>query len=297
MTILGMALAVVVGLSLGFFGGGGSILTVPLLVYVFELPVREAVATSLALVGATSLVSAASHAREGNVEFRSALVFGGTGMVGAYSGGLLGARTDENVLLALFSMAMLVTSVAMWRGSGAPVSAVPKSVPRGNRHARLAAMGLGVGAFTGLVGAGGGFLIVPALVLLAGMPMRSAVGTSLVVIAMNALAGFTGYIGTVSVDVALSVPVAALAIAGSLAGVRLTRRVRPESMRRAFAGLVFCVAVAIIARELGTYIESSRATLALVTSALAVGISVFFRKGYSVGTGRVATRREEAVVR
>jgi uncharacterized membrane protein YfcA len=253
----GLLLAIGIGVSLGFFGGGGSILTVPLLVYVFALDPKEAIASSLLVVAAASVSGAVQHARKGNVRLPTALVFGAAGMAGAWVGGRLAAFIDGRVLLLLFAVMMAVTSIAMWRGrrephrAGATAHAVPK----------LVLQGFAVGSFTGLVGAGGGFLIVPALALWAGLPMPIAVGTSLVVIVMNCIAGFVGYAGHVAVDPMLVGSVAACAIAGSFLGSRLTHVVEPGQLRRAFAVFVLVMAVLILVREGRLVIEMASEAL------------------------------------
>jgi uncharacterized membrane protein YfcA len=248
--VVGLLLAVGIGVSLGFFGGGGSILTVPLLVYVFGLDPKEAIASSLIVVGTTSAVAAVQHARRGNVRMREALVFGAAGMAGAYLGGRGGGLLDGGFLLLLFAAMMVLTSVAMWRrrrdatgAAGAPGAARPVVVPK------LVGQGFAVGAFTGLVGAGGGFLIVPALTLWGGLAMAAAVGTSLVVIVMQTSAAFAGYAGHVDVDPTTVAAVTACAVAGSFGGARLAHVVDPAALRKAFAGFVLVMACAILVRE------------------------------------------------
>lgn len=253
----GLLLSVLIGVSLGFFGGGGSILTVPLLVYVFGLEPKTAIASSLLVVAAASASGAIQHSRAGNLELRTGLIFGAAGMVGAYLGGRGAAFVDGGVLLLVFAAMMLATSLAMWRGRRAV------SRPESQQHAtaKLVLQGFGVGAFTGLVGAGGGFLIVPALVLWAGLPMPVAVGTSLFVIVVNALAGFSGYASHVSIDPILVASVAACAIAGSFAGTRIARVVEPALLRRAFASFVLVMATAIMIREGALVAEAASAAL------------------------------------
>jgi uncharacterized membrane protein YfcA len=242
---LGLALSLLIGVSLGFFGGGGSILTVPLLVYVFGLAPKQAIASSLLIVAVASVSGAVQHWRRGNVRLRTGLVFGGAGMAGAYVGGRAGALVDGGVLLLLFAAMMVLTSLAMWRGRRAPPAAEHH---RGDLW-KLVLQGLAVGVFTGLVGAGGGFLIVPALVLWAGLPMGAAVGTSLLVIVMKSLAGFTGYSAHVTVDYSLVAAVSACAVAGSFVGSRLAHVVEPASLRRTFSGFVLVMAMIILVRE------------------------------------------------
>jgi uncharacterized membrane protein YfcA len=257
MSALGLLLSVAIGVSLGFFGGGGSILTVPLLVYVFGLPPKQAIASSLLVVAVASAFAALQHGRAGNLRPRVALVFGAAGMAGAYVGARVAAAlVAGGVLLLLFAALMGLTALAMWRGRAAsPVT--PARVSPG----RLVLQGLVVGSFTGLVGAGGGFLIVPALVLWAGLPMPAAVGTSLLVIVLNCLAGFAGYVAHVPIDPVLVAAVSACAIAGSFAGAKLTRLVHPSSLRRAFAGFVLLMAAWILVREANLVLETGAAAL------------------------------------
>lgn len=276
MFTLGIALSVLIGVSLGFFGGGGSILTVPLLVYVFGLGPKEAIASSLLIVGIASISGAAQHWRAGNVRPKEGLLFGVAGMAGAYIGGRASAFLDGGLLLLLFAAMMLITSAAMWRG-------------RKDAHAEDAAellsthklilQGLAVGSFTGLVGAGGGFLIVPALALWAGLPMASAVGTSLLIIVLKSGAGFLGYLSYVHVDYGLVAIVAGTAIAGSFLGSKLATLIEPDSLRRSFAAFVMAMACLILVREGATVastlepaLPATWPQLAFTASMLALGM-------------------------
>lgn len=156
-------LSTIVGLSLGLLGGGGSILTVPLLTYVAGMEPKEAIAASLFVVGTTSVLSTFAHARRGNVQWRTGLIFGGASMVGAFLGGLLGGFIPGVVLMIAFAVMMIATAAAMMRGrkkQGGGVSQKPLPL------AKVLIEGLVVGLVTGLVGAGGGFLVVPALSLI-----------------------------------------------------------------------------------------------------------------------------------
>ncbi|WP_017585979.1 sulfite exporter TauE/SafE family protein [Nocardiopsis ganjiahuensis] len=246
--VLVLGLAVGVGLALGLLGGGGSILMVPLLTYVAGMEPKEAVAASLFVVGATSLVSVFAHARAGNVRWRTGLVFGAAGMAGAFLGGLAGGYLPGSLLMIAFALMMVATSVTMIRGR--------RKVPAGSGETgalplrRVVLDGLAVGAVTGLVGAGGGFLVVPALMLLGGLAMRAAVATSLLVIAMKSFAGLTGYLTTVSLDWALVAAVTALAVAGSLIGSLLTSRVPEAALRKGFGVFVLFMGVFVLAQEL-----------------------------------------------
>ncbi len=256
MATLGTALSVLIGIALGFFGGGGSILTVPLLAYVFGLEAKIAIASSLVVVGAASASAAAQHWRAGNVDLRTAGSFGAAGMTGAYAGGRVATFLDGALLLLLFAVMMAITAVAMWRGRRAPPESAVQRAP-----ARLVVQGLAVGTFTGLIGAGGGFLIVPALALWAGLPMQRAVGTSLVIIVMNCTAGFAGYASHVVVPWPLVAVVTLAAIAGSFLGSGFAKRVNPASLRRAFAGFVLAMAVLILAREVDQWASDALAAL------------------------------------
>jgi uncharacterized membrane protein YfcA len=246
MIALGILLSALIGVSLGFFGGGGSILTVPLLVYVFGLGPKEAIASSLLVVGIASVSGAVQHWRAGTVRWREGLFFGVAGMAGAYAGGRASVAIDGGLLLMLFASMMLLTAAAMWRGRGAGPS---QDDPDQRSPAKLVFQGLAVGAFTGLVGAGGGFLIVPALVLWAGLPMTAAVGTSLLIIVLKSFTGFLGHASHVQVDPTLVTAVAASAVAGSFLGSWLATRVEPSSLRRAFAVFVMGMACLILVRE------------------------------------------------
>lgn len=183
--IIALLLALLVGISLGVLGGGGSILTVPILTYVLGMEPKEAIAASLFIVGVTSLVGSVPHARAGRIRWQVGLIFGAAGMVGAFTGGVVGGFIPGVVLMILFALMMVATAIAMLIGR--------RSAPAGNGFAlpKIILDGLAVGAATGLVGAGGGFLVVPALNLLGGLTMVVAVGTSLIVISMKSFAGLS----------------------------------------------------------------------------------------------------------
>lgn len=250
--LIGTALAVLVGVSLGLLGGGGSILTVPILVYVLGLPTHEAIAASLLVVGTTSLAALAPHARARRVRWRTGAVFGATSMVGAFVAGKLARHVPAAVLLLSFGVMMLVTAAAMMRkkdDGGATEPERPEAALRDLPLARLVTQGLGVGAVTGLIGSGGGFLIVPALVLLAKLPMRAAVGTSLLVIAMNASAAFVGHATSTAVDVPVVAMMSTAAVFGSVVGSGLAGRVPQGLLRRGFAWFVVVMAVFILSQE------------------------------------------------
>ncbi|WP_313676956.1 sulfite exporter TauE/SafE family protein [Mycolicibacterium sp.] len=265
MIALTVALAVLVGVALGLLGGGGSILTVPLLAYVAGMEAKQAIATSLLVVGTTSAVAAISHARAGRVQWRTGLIFGTAGMAGAYGGGLLAQFISGTVLLIGFAFMMIATAVAMLRGR--------KEVGPVDSHHRIPvpkviAEGLGVGLVTGLVGAGGGFLVVPALALLGGLPMPVAVGTSLVVIAMKSFAGFAGYLSSVSIDWGVAGMVTAAAVVGAVLGARLTARVNPDSLRKAFGWFVLVMSSVILFEEVHPMVGIAMAVVTILVAAV-----------------------------
>jgi hypothetical protein len=248
MIVVAAVLSLIMGITLGLLGGGGSILTVPILTEILGLPGKEAIATSLLVVGATAAVSTVPHARAGNVDGKTGLVFALFAMAGSYLGGRLAVLFSSTVLLILFAVLMVVTAVAMLRKrSPAPGAAEPE--PRPMSVPKVAAEGLVVGAVTGLVGAGGGFLVVPALVVLGGVPMRRAVGTSLLVIALKSLTGYFGHAAHTSIDWTLTGIVTGCAVAGTFVGVALVRRLDPNALRRAFAYFVLVMGILFMAKQ------------------------------------------------
>lgn len=274
--ILVLALSVVIGLSLGVLGGGGSILTVPILVYVAGFEAKEAIAASLFVVGVTSAVSVFSHARGGRVMWRTGLIFGAAGMAGAFVGGLLGGHIPGQILLIAFAVMMVATSVAMLRGrkkknddGAAPVR---HELPVG----RVLLDGAIVGLVTGLVGAGGGFLVVPALALLGGLPMSVAVGTSLVVIAVKSFAGLAGYLTTVQLDWGITLGVTAAAIVGSLVGSKLAGRIPEAALRKAFGWFVLAMGTFVLIQQTPADLRWIIAAGIAAFTAATAGICWFF---------------------
>lgn len=276
--IVGIVLSALVGLVLGMLGGGGSILTVPLLVYVVGLGPHEAIATSLLLVAATSVTALVAHARAGRVRWRHGLVFGLSCMGGAYATGRLAALVPGTLLLAAFGATMLASAFAMMRDrsarsrpAAAPVAAAPLA------PSRVVAQGVAIGALTGLVGAGGGFLVVPALVLLGRLGMREAVGTSLLVVAMNALGGLAGHLGATAIDPSLAAAMTLAAVLGSLGGAALGGRVPEATLRRGFGVLVLLVAAFVLCTEvprvLGHEVSMARDWLAITLAVALAGLA------------------------
>ena len=251
MMVLGFSLAALIGLALGLLGGGGSILTVPVLVYALGYSAKSAIAMSLPVVGVTSLVGASFHWRRGNVRFATAATFGALAIPGAFIGARLSPVHDRRI-----SARAARDRHARRRGVDAALGAGARGRRRrcGGRESRSASSRRSrsaVGLLTGIVGIGGGFLVVPALVLLAKVPMREAVGTSLVVIAMNCASGFIGYLGNVSIDWGFLAGFTAVAIVGVLGGSALSHRVPQAALKRGFAFFLVAVGTFVLYRNSG----------------------------------------------
>ncbi|WNG87568.1 sulfite exporter TauE/SafE family protein [Mycobacterium sp. ITM-2016-00317] len=271
MIALAIGLAVFVGIALGLLGGGGSILTVPLLAYVAGMDAKQAIATSLLVVGVTSAVGAVSHARAGRVQWRTGLIFGGAGMAGAYAGGVLARFIPGTVLLIGFAVMMVATAVAMLRGrKSVDESSTGDDAGRRLPVPKMLSEGLVVGLVTGLVGAGGGFLVVPALALLGGLPMPVAVGTSLIVIAMKSFAGLGGYLSSVQINWTVALAVTAAAVVGALVGARLTAKADPDALRKGFGWFVLAMASVILAQELHPGVGIAAAVLTAIAVIMTV---------------------------
>ena len=264
MSLLAVPLGLLIGVALGALGGGGSILTVPALVYVLGQDPRTATTSSLLIVGITALLP---HARASRVRFVQGLLFGALGTAGSFAGSALSAHVPAQVLLSGFAALMLLVATLMLRrasgpgtvGSGGltdltiePMLTLRPLTYACPRVAKVLATASAVGLLTGLFGVGGGFALVPALVLALGYPMPVAVGTSLLVIAVNSATALAARIGTGDnhLDWAMTATFTAAAIVGSLIGGRITSRANPRHLTRAFAALLILVAVYTAARSL-----------------------------------------------
>lgn len=241
-----LVLSAFVGISLGLLGGGGSILAVPVLVYVGGVTPHAAIGMSLAIVGTTSLFAGLMHGRSGNVGWRLVAPFGLFGVGASYLGARATRGVPPELLLVLFGSVMLVAGALMLRGRREEES--PGRQPP--RVLALVPVAIGLGLLTGILGVGGGFLIVPALVLFGGLPMRLAVGTSLFVIAVNSAAGFLAHLSEHDLDVPRTIAFTAAAVAGAIAGQRLAGRVSPRTLRTAFGALVVVVGIVLLAKNL-----------------------------------------------
>jgi uncharacterized membrane protein YfcA len=241
-----LAAAVLIGVTLGLLGGGGSILTVPILVYIAGVPAKEAIAMSLFVVGVTAAFAVIPHAQARRVRWRTGVIFGLAGMTGAYAGGRVAEYIPGQWLLMGFAIMMVATAVAMLRGRRTHTD---RPVPHERPIAHVLADGVVVGLVTGLVGAGGGFLVVPALALLGGLPMATAVGTSLLVIAMKSTAGLAGYLHSVHIHWGLTLAVTAAAVVGSTIGGRLAGKISQDTLRHAFGWFVIAMAAFVLLQQ------------------------------------------------
>lgn len=241
--MLGYLFAILIGLALGTLGGGGSILTVPVFVYVLGFDPKLAIAMSLPVVGTAALVGVVSHWRAGNVQLQTAALFGSVAMVGSYAGARASTLVSGRVQLIVLGAVMVAAAASMLRNAqhAAPVEHA------GAPHTGLMlAVGLGVGLLTGLIGIGGGFLIVPALVILGRVPMKMAVGTSLLVIALNSLSGYLGHHGQGAVPWAFVARFTGVAVVGILAGTALVHHIPTRALKRAFAALLVVIGALIL---------------------------------------------------
>lgn len=254
MAVVGFLLAALIGIALGLLGGGGSILTVPVLVYVLGFPAKQGIAIGLAVVGLASLVGAFGHWRRGNVRLQAALAFGGVAMLGTFAGTRLAAFLAGPTQLVIFALVMLAAAGFMYRNAGRsePAPAAAAAAVSQPRLVIVAAAAIGVGLLTGVAGVGGGFLIVPALVLFVGLPMREAVGTSLVVITINSFVGFGGYVGSVEIPWGWLGAFSAVAMTGILIGTRVSALVEQRALKRGFSAFLLVMALFILAKNAGT---------------------------------------------
>lgn len=236
--LVAMFLATLVGLSLGALGGGGSIITTPVLVYAAHVPPENAVGMSLVIVGLTSLVGAFLHLRRGNVALKPGVLFSLTGMAGSFLGSTGTHLLSRRMLMLLFAGIMLIAGLAMLR-----TAVLHRSESCGAYQ--CLAVGFAVGLLTGFLGVGGGFLIVPALVLFAGLDLRIAAGTSLAVIAFNSSMGLLGQLRFVRIDWTLLSGFLVFALGGMVVGSTLSSRLPESRLRRIFAITVLILGTAV----------------------------------------------------
>ena len=261
MELLGYIAAVLIGITLGLIGGGGSILTVPVMVYLFAVPPQPATSYSLFVVGITSLAGVVTRMKSGMVKVDTALLFGISSVLTVYLTRkfLIPALpqtlfhignfqvTASFATMILFAILMLMSAISMIRNS----KKEPVGLVKGKeKNVKLALYGIGIGLVTGFLGAGGGFLIVPTLVLICGLNIREAIGTSLLIIACNSLTGFVGDIGHFEMNWTLLITITLLAIAGILTGTFLSKKIKSEHLKKGFGWFVLVMGIYIIAKEI-----------------------------------------------
>ena len=250
MIIIAIFAGAITGIVLGLFGSGGSIIAMPALMYLLDVEAKSAIAMSMGIVAITATVSGWDNWRRGNVDLKVAAMFGLFGVIGTYGGARLGVYTPVQVQLTLFALVMYAAAWKMLQSKKQPVRqlATAGGPPLSEDEVisahmgHIAAHGVGVGVLTGLVGVGGGFLIVPALVLLSGIPMKLAIGTSLVIVAAKSYSGFAGYVGAVPVDWTTMGLFTTVTVAGSFVGTRIAHRFSQATLKRSFG--IFLVFVA-----------------------------------------------------
>lgn len=257
-------MAALIGISLGITGGGGSILAVPILVYVFGISPILATSYSLFIVGSTALIGAANNYRKGLVSIKTALLFGMSSITTVFltrkylvpalpeeifSVGTFKV-TKEVATMLLLAILMVMASIAMINNQTEIKPLKSKDEKSGSNLPKLLLYGVAIGLVTGLLGAGGGFLLIPALVLLLDMPMKEAVGTSLLIIALNSLIGFTGDLGHYIIDWKFLVTITMIAVAGIFVGGYFAKKIEGPKLKKAFGWFVLLTGIYIVIREL-----------------------------------------------
>ena len=262
MEILGYSAAVLIGISLGLIGGGGSILTVPVLVYLFAINPVLSTSYSLFIVGTTSLVGAINNYRKNLVSVKTALLFGISSITTVFVTRkfIIPAIPEKlfeigdfeithSMLTMLFFAGLMIMSAISMIKSGRKKGIIEEQPNKKVKITRLLLYGIGVGLATGLLGAGGGFLLIPALVLLVGLPMKEAIGTSLLIIAMNSVIGFTGDLGYFSIDWLFLIKITIIAVAGIFIGGAMGKKLKAESLKKGFGWFVLVMGIYIIIKE------------------------------------------------
>ena len=236
---IAVGLSLGIGVLLGTMGSGGSIVILPVLVYIAGIEPYSAVPMSMAVVGTTSLLAAWLYARKGHFHGKAALLLGATGIVGAFVGSAATRIVSEQTLMLIFAALLLVVGIIMYRGG---VQGLPPGVCR---PIRCLSVGAVVGLLSGFLGVGGGFLIVPALVLFAGLETKTAVGTSLAIIALNSAAGLLGQVRYAEFEWSFTLALATSTVVGMLMGLLVSERISEVTLRKGFAVVLLLVALIV----------------------------------------------------
>lgn len=249
-------LAIIIGVLLGLLGGGGSILTVPALVYLADIPAKSAISMSLIVVGCTSVIAVYNHARKKHVCWKTGAIFGSAGMLGAFLGGRLTVHVPEALLLVLLGIVMLIASFSMILAKKTPLANdnndldntafCPAELP----IFAILLDGFFLGVITGLVGVGGGFLLVPALTHLASLPVHAAIGTSLFIIALQSMAGLMGQAASININTELTILITCLAIFGSFIGSKVAHRLPASLLKQGFGYFILLLGGWLLYKEI-----------------------------------------------
>lgn len=240
--MIGYVLATTIGLSLGLLGGGGSILTVPILVYAMHMDAKLAIALSLAIVGSTSLIGVYGHYKNNNIDFKIATIFGPIAMLGSFIGARLSTFLSGQSQLLIFAIIMIMASVFMLKKKNYQEKEVDKKI----NLPIISLQAIIVGMITGIVGVGGGFLIVPALVFFAKVPMKKAVGTSLLIISLNSFSGFIGHVGIIVIPWEFLAKFIFFSGSGILIGTNLVQYISQEKLKKAFGYFLIIMGIFIL---------------------------------------------------
>lgn len=249
--ITGYSLATIVGFSLGLLGGGGSILTVPILVYVINLSPKLAIALSLAIVGISGIAGVLGHLKNKNLLFNVAAIFGVFAAIGTVGGTKIAALISGKIQLILFAVTMLVASILMIKGRKEESTEKPFKLELNPKKLILITLqALFVGVLTGIVGVGGGFMIVPALVLLMNVPMKKAVGTSLLIITANSLIGFYSYLQVIEVPWEFLLKFSGFSVIGIFLGTAISSKVPQKNLKKGFGYFLIIMGIFVLIKNI-----------------------------------------------
>ena len=261
MEIAGYIASLLIGISLGLMGGGGSVLTMPVLVYLFGLQPLIATSYSLFVVGSTSLIGAINNFKKGLVNVKAGFLFGSASIITVFVirkffvpvipkniVRISGIDITESLLvMVLFAFLMVLASIGMIRNN--IVEGEHRECKDCYSITKLVAYGIGIGIITGVLGAGGGFILIPALVLILKLPMKKAIGTSLMIIALNSLIGFTGDLGHLSIDWLFLFKITAIAVVGIFAGGAIGKKISGDKLKKGFGWFVLTMGIYILVKE------------------------------------------------